>query len=598
MKNTYYRDWFRRTEDESYTYYDKNKRLFDWDSNRKGYSSFFLKDNENLKSAAKMVSSMFRVVGVTKGTKYVNNSDQLNDNSVHVPLSMLKDKESGEYLNKDVELLDAFYGASIQNAAMKSLQNNTDYNTTINALRNQKSAKDFLFNVLNSERIIKKVGDKYPGYTRFIQKFKEHKFKHDYTPLDETESKGKRLLELITKFLRYPSDINENDVIEFEEPIKKIEDYIKKKGFPQTISDCKTQSSYIYNTIIKYIEEEEKNDGSCDSNGDGDGGKSEIDNFAQQLSDQLLKSEDGDSSDETLQEEFADFTEDMNEVKTNINYDKDGNCDESAIKFLKPDLNKSKYNKELKKIDFAKAQVLAKLFSRKCKDYAFSMKSMRSGRLDTNKIAEAKQMVPTIYERFGEVKTNKINIGVLIDESGSMGGDKIEKALQAAIFLNEIFSKVPDTRLYIYGHTADADGVNYGETAIRTYIEHGKSTNKYTLGSVKARANNRDGDAIISVAKRIRMQNEDPVLLFVISDGAPHAYGYDGEASIIDTRKKVNQAENLGMQVIQIAIEEYVPCEQMFNHYIKLTDMKTFPSDLVNFASKKIDKLIKTKVIF
>jgi nitric oxide reductase activation protein len=152
--------------------------------------------------------------------------------------------------------------------------------------------------------------------------------------------------------------------------------------------------------------------------------------------------------------------------------------------------------------------------------------------------------------------------------------------------------------LYIYGHTADSSGVDYGETAIRIYKEDTKSFNKYALGSVKARGNNRDGHAILACAKKIRSMNEDPGLIFVISDGAPYAIDYDGQQAIDDTRKKVNMSENLGFQVIQIAIEEYVPSEEMFNSYIKLTDMKTFPNDLIAFASKKIDKLIKTKVIY
>lgn len=595
MYNKFYKDWYRRSEENSYTYYDQSKRLFDWDSNRKGYSSFFLKDNENLKSAAKMVSSMFRVVGVQNKNKFVSTTENVDANSIHVPLAMLKDKETGEYLNKDIELLDAFYGASIQNAALQSMQAPSDY---VKTFRND-TAKDLLYSVLNTERIIKKVGDKFPGYTRFIQKFKDYKFKHAYEPLDPSEHAGKRLLELITKFLRYPAEISEEEVTEFEEPIKKIEAYIKKNGFPNSADDCKRQSTYLYNVIQKFIEEEnKKNEESGDDGSGGQCTQEDLNDYAKSLSQQLVESENGNPDDKTFEQEFQDFKEDMNEMKVKHSYEKEGTTEESVIKFITADNDKLKYQREVKEIDFAKAQVLAKLFARKCKDYAFCMKSMRSGRLDTNKIAEAKQMVPTIYERFGEVKTNKINIGVIIDESGSMGGDKIEKARQAAIFFNEVFKNVPDTRLYIYGHTADSNGVSYGETAIRIYKEDTKSFNKYALGSVKARGNNRDGHAILACARKIRSMNEDPGLLFVISDGAPYAINYDGQQAIDDTRKKVNISENLGFQVIQIAIEEYVPSEEMFNNYIELTDMKTFPNDLIAFASKKIDKLIKTKVIY
>jgi nitric oxide reductase activation protein len=150
----------------------------------------------------------------------------------------------------------------------------------------------------------------------------------------------------------------------------------------------------------------------------------------------------------------------------------------------------------------------------------------------------------------------------------------------------------------MYGHTADSGGGgSYGDTIIRTYVESGKAINGYTLGSISPRHNNRDGDAILAVAKKIRTMNSNPCLLFVISDGAPYAYDYSGQSAIDDTRKKVSQAQALGFQVIQIAIEEEVPCEEMFDYYIKMTDIKNLPNDLITYVSKKVDKIIKAKTL-
>jgi hypothetical protein len=179
-----------------------------------------------------------------------------------------------------------------------------------------------------------------------------------------------------------------------------------------------------------------------------------------------------------------------------------------------------------------------------------------------------------------------------------MSGSKINKARQASIFLNEVFKKVSDVRLYIYGHTADGGGggASHGDCIIRVYREHGKASDAYSLGGVAARHNNRDGDAILACAKRIRRANSDPCLLFVLSDGAPHAYDYSGIDAVQDTRKKVLMAQSLGFQVIQIAIEEHVPSDQMFDYSIKMTDIKSLPNDLIAYVSSKVDKLIKSKV--
>lgn len=596
------RDWFGRKEKNAYSHYDQRNKLFDWDKETtNSYSSYFVKDNESLKSAAQMIGSMFRVVGVDKKTKLNHTNKALaktSDLEVTVPLSMLKD-EDGNYKNNDANLLDAFYGASIQNAALATMQSKAEYARTTQARSKETTTtpQDLLFSILNTERIDKKLADRYPGYSKFVQKFKQHMYDENYTPLDPSEHQGKRLLELITKFLRYPAHITQEEVDEFAKPLEQIEHYVKKHGFPRTSTDCENQASYMYNVVQKYIEEEEKKD---EEEGGGGKGPSndDMNSLSEQLMQQMVNAEDGD---DTLDEEFADFTEDMEEKPkppTSHDFKKSGTMSVGNIKFIKPQTNSERYKKELQKIDTCKASVLAQLFARKCKDYAFSMKSMRSGRLDTNKIAEAKQNVPTIYERFGEVKTNKLNIGVLVDESGSMGGDKIVKARQAAIFMYEVFKKVPDVRMYMYGHTADGGGGGtYGDCIMRVYTEHGKGANPHALGSIEARHNNRDGDAIYAAAQKIRSMNSDPCLLFVISDGAPYACDYSGQAAIDDTRKKVTMAQALGFQVIQIAIEEEVPSEEMFDYSIKMTDIKNLPNDLIAYVSRRVDKLIKSRTI-
>ena len=598
------RDWFKRKEEDAYSFYNKKDELFDWDDEpRSSYSSYFVRDNQNLKTAANMVGSMFKVMNVTKQMKLTPNIEQQRSNqtTIHVPLAMLKG-EDGEYKNHDTKLLDAFYGAAIQNAALATMQGQGDYARTVNAMSSQTKTtpKDLLFTILNTERVNKKLSERFPGYSKFVQKYKQHKFDETYTPLPAEEHEGKRLLELITKFLRYPAHITEEDMKEFEKPLTQIEKYVKKHGFPTTSAACEQQASYMHGVVKKYIkdeEEEPEEDGSCPNPGPT---ADELNELSKSLMQQMMSGEPGEDSEE-FEEEFQDFTDDMDEKNAppkKHNYDGSGNAEDSKIKFIKPEVDKAKYQRELKEIDTCKASVLAQLFARKCKDYKFAMKSMRSGRLDTNKIAEAKQNVPTIYERFGEVKTNKLNIGVLVDESGSMDGPKIKKARQAAIFLYEVFKKVPDARVYIYGHTADGGGGgSFGDTMIRTYVEHGKGINGYTLGNISARHNNRDGHAIYAVAKKIRSMNEDPCLLFVISDGAPYASGYDGQMAIDDTRKKVLQAQALGFQVIQIAIEEHVPCEEMFDYYIKMTNIKNLPNDIIAYVSKRVDKLIKSKTI-
>lgn len=613
------KDWFGRRQEEAYTYQDNRNRFFNWDSGRSSYSSFFTRSNDSLQTSAKMIGSMFRVIGVPKTFDY-KASEPKKQTEIQVPIHMLKDKD-GKFHEPDPEILDAFYGAAIQNAALASMQTTSEYAKSItrkNVNRSTFKLDDYMYSILNTERIDKKLASRLPGYLKFVQKYKDHVYDKNYEPIASEEKAQKRLLDLITRMLRYPANVTEEELAEFDKPLKQIERLLKKHGgIPETSEGCASMASSLANIVYKYVEEEEEEEKPSGSGGEGDGdgedeeekspgggggpgmSKDEMNEFAKEMMENTFGEDESDSSDESEMSAFSDFVDDMtNEVsaptKPIKDYEEDGMARDGNSVFMKSKSDKARYQHCVKSIDSTKAAVLQKLFQRKSKDYQFAMKSMRSGRLDTNKIAEAVQRVPTVYERYGQVRTDKICVGVLIDESGSMCGTKIQKAREAAVFINEVFKGMRDVQLYIYGHTADEGA--YGSVQIRIYREPGYQMDPYALGSVEARSNNRDGDAILATAKRIRKQTENQGILFVLSDGQPSASDYGGREAINDTRVKVTKAQNLGFQVIQIAIEESVPSKEMFDHFIKMTNIKNLPRDLVGYMSRKVDKLIRERV--
>jgi hypothetical protein len=619
-KQNILKDWFGRRAEDSFTSKGA-RRLSAWDTGRSNYSSFFVKDNTSLEVAAKMVGSMFRVVNVPKEIKYTTGNPN-DKKKMQIPVAMLKD-EDGNFSDHDLEKLDAFYGKSIQNAALATMQTGYEYGKTLNSMDTSKKGynmKDFLFSILNTERIDKKLGDRLPGYLKFVQKYKDYTFDKNYEPLDEDEKPQKRLLDLITRMLRYPAHITEEEMAEFEKPMKQMERLIKKfNGLPSTSDECSSMASSLANIVYKFVEEEEEPPGGGGDDGEGGGegdddmpgggssgsskspmSKSDLDDFAKEMSESIMSDEsDGGSDEEEALKEFEESMEDTSPSKE-FNYDdssESGGIGMEDVYFKKSDTrtsNKSTYMRVVKNIDSTKAAVLRKLFARKSKDYQFTMKSMRSGRLDTNKLAEAVQNVPTIYERYGQVKTDKICVGVLIDESGSMSGTKIQKAREAAVFINEVFKTSREVQLYIYGHTADIR--SHCSTDMMIYREPGYQMDPYALAAVEARSQNRDGTAILATAKRIRKYTKDQGILFVISDGAPAASGYGGSSGIKDTREKVLKAQALGFQVIQIAIESHVPSQEMFDYFVKMTDIKNLPRDLVSYMSRKVDKLVKERI--
>ena len=218
---------------------------------------------------------------------------------------------------------------------------------------------------------------------------------------------------------------------------------------------------------------------------------------------------------------------------------------------------------------------------------------MRSGVLDTNKLVEAVQGVPAVYIREGAVYTDKIAVGVLIDESGSMMGSRIQAARDAAILINEALCSMSNVELFIYGHSGD---MRYSmATEMSVYREKGFAP-KYALGSVTAKCENRDGVAIIEVAKRIRKQTKNPVILFVLSDGAPAAHGYGGSTAMAHVRSCVQQAENLGFSVIQVCINHCYDPGRMFKNYVILEDMSTLAFELSKAIKKTAMTLAKVHI--
>lgn len=261
--------------------------------------------------------------------------------------------------------------------------------------------------------------------------------------------------------------------------------------------------------------------------------------------------------------------------------------DSDKVFFEKPKGDRNDYLRDVRAVQKYVPR-LKKILTGTDKNYDFNIQGCRSGILDTTKLAEAYQGVPQVYLRQGHVRTNKSTICVLIDESGSMGGKKEILARQAAILLNETFGKSLGVNLYIYGHTADIGSIGYINLSV--YREGSHYNPKFSLSKSCAKSQNRDGDAILEVAKRVRKFTKENCIMFVISDGSPCANGYGGIPAIKDTAAKVKEAEKLGFGIIQISIDAVYRVEDMFDTYIDIGyNLEEMP--------KLLNEIVKIKVI-
>ena len=619
-------DWFGRSEDDHYTFRDNTNKAFNWERGYSNYSNFFMRDTTNIREAARLVGSMLSVVGLERKSnmtssliKAVESGDQV---PVILPSDILDNKKYKESSN--AERTDAFLGGSVRNAA-SNVFNNTSQVRKLNECRYRlrssskedtkaypiiERLQDMYSIALNDERTDRKVAEEFPGYTNFIGKYKEFKFKHNYEP-QQYENDYQEFADVLLRMIQFPGTIEPELIDKYKSYLKDIQQMMDENGgIPETHRKCETLAQqlaqYVYRLIVDPPTPPDGGGGSGE--GEGEGGSGAPGNGGtppppmskaeqEQMMESLRKMIEGNGVQMTSDADGNDEDRTMDQILDELAgmgmYDEMEYPENIVVKMMKGD--RREYEKVLKSLDVVKASVIGTLLRRKARDFKFAIKSTRSGRLDTNKLVEAKMRVPTVYERIGEVKTDKLAVCVLIDESGSMSGrNKIDRAQEAAIFLNEALKKQSDIQLFIYGHTADHN--NGGETNIQVYREPGHYA-PYALSDVRARSNNRDGTAILTCAKRVRKFTQDPVVFVVISDGYPAASGYRSyEHGIEHTAKAVKRVEStLNMQVIQIAIES-MDSSKMFRHFIALTDMKTFPTEFVGFLRKKMNSMIKEHI--
>ena len=585
-------DWFGRDAKTHYSYTSNKNKYFGWESGLNNFSDFFSGGRGDISDIATLMQSMLRVIGVDvdKGSLAANGTSTTS--KVAVPTHILQNESGNSLSFVSGEKKDAFYGGALLGGALKKFQTLSEYKDHITSVgkAHKGDLKSFLHGLINEERVHKDFSEVYPGYSKFIQKYKEYQFSKA-NDLDKTfENEFEEVIHLLTKKIRYPDEISE----ELQEKHKVLLDEVKHlfdkyDGIPKSAADTHKLTQELYDQILKYVipPEEEQEENGCSKPGASGEAEGKLEKAIQELAKQMMigaQESPGEGEKKMIDNLEKIYDENNNKFEKNEN-----------VRFITAPDSKRNYDHVKSCLDLTKAAVLRQLLARQNKDFKFTHKSMRSGRLDTNKLAEAVQRVSTIYERIGEVKTDKIMIGVLIDESGSMGGRKIEKAQQAAVFLNETFGKVPFAELFIYGHTADQyyDGGRDGATDIYIYKEPGKSS-PFALGSVQSRSNNRDGVAIYHAARRIRKFTQNNGVLFVLSDGAPAASNYGGtDGGVKHTRDMVNKVEKeMGMQVVQIAIETMVPSEKMFKHFVKMTDIKNLPADMFQLFARKVTKMM------
>lgn len=501
----------------------------------------------------------------------------------------------------DGEKLDVFCGVTVHEGAhlmftkfncLQQLRDEVNSDVDYNVIKH-------ILNIIEDERIEDQLSAARPGLSGFLEKSKYYYFdKHYKEDISKVVSEGMKssdvlnFIDLMFKVIRYPKYIKPEIVEKYSSQLEKLKNWIVP--LPDSTEQVLKVSIEIYEFLVKEFGRDDITEAfnTCRRS-------------LEEISPTPMYGADEDGQ----------FGIDTSKVSREIHDSSfyaigalEGTIDtglSSKSYFIKErgedGSSKTIYQKHLDNIK-RYVPAIRKLVQNTDKNYDFIIKSCRHGILDTNKLVEAYQGVPQVYQRKGTVTTNSTTICLLVDESGSMYGMKESLARDAVILLNEAFGKLKGVDLYIYGHTADEEGYERGsycqDTDITIYREGTNFTPRYSLGNITAKNENRDGVAILETAHRVRKFTQQPVIMFVISDGEPSANDYRDEPAIRDTGDKVKQVEKMGFEVIQITIDECPKAQRMFSKYIDLSgDISNMPIMLAKIIKKCVIKDKVTKIL-
>lgn len=640
-------DWFGR-KGKNYTSTYKGSTRLGWDTKVSGsYSSFFAPDlnkRKLLRDSYRHACDIRDIMDIPRSIRIQLNVDAetscTDGKTVIVSTKVYDDNK----IDNNVKL-DVFLGTTIHEFSHILY-------TDMAEIRKNRPNK-FLFNLFNTiedERIEYNTTQNYPGYANFIGQAKYYYFDLLYKKAEKQDDLMD-VLQNILYIVRYPARVDTKVIYRHQVLFDKIKKVLC--DFGNNSKEAYDKAEKIYKLLLDYFkfpppppeeqqegdEEQDQSDSSEGQSDSGEGqegsdGSSDPQNSKQ--SSQKQDSKDNEGSDKNsktqsspksgsdegsagkkkqepikayTQEEIKQAAEKLAEqmrrlITSNTSLNSNEIKDEwdskeiaDEYKQIKDDvfIVKQEDYERCYKADFdtVKQHIngLVNTFSKFFVEQEYRLTGMRRGVLDTNKLAEAYQAVETVYSNKFKRTTPGLDVCVLIDESGSMSGTNIASARKCAILLNEVFLRLKQCDFYVYGHTAD--NRHMGEVTINVYRDHW-NRNRYALGKVESYSNNKDSVAIEETYKMVRKQTSKPLLMFVISDGAPNAYGLRGQPAVEEVKKVVNRIESNGDTLVcQIAIESHFRPQDMFNHYVVMTDMNTFPSDLSGYIMNTLISKLK-----
>lgn len=189
-------------------------------------------------------------------------------------------------------------------------------------------------------------------------------------------------------------------------------------------------------------------------------------------------------------------------------------------------------------------------------------------------------------------------VGIMVDLSGSMSGERIMYAKKCA-YITYSFCKKLGIPTFVVGHDASRGGDNtvHIKSIVDEYSLDGKDALR--IFSMEAGWCNRDGYALRYCLQKLKAIPCEQKLMLVISDGRPNGYNYSLAEGRADCQDAVSKAIKDGITTICAGIGEDAGTvksvykegisEKNSAHFLDITDLKKLPKAFIKIIKKALE---------
>lgn len=222
-----------------------------------------------------------------------------------------------------------------------------------------------------------------------------------------------------------------------------------------------------------------------------------------------------------------------------------------------------------------------------------------NGRLDPKRMHRAVAFHdPRVFRANQRMNDYNIAAEILIDCSGSMDGEPMERAKTGAIVLTSglNYLSIPNV---VVGFTSYPIKDNENPDQFIWRVRHTRYTewdnpDIERIGAMEADECNRDGYSIRVAKLELEQRHERKKLLFVLSDGLPNYWSL--EEGIEDTAKAVEEVREAGVKVVALYFGPTEPefIEQVHKIYgdqvIVVRELNTLITEMIDIMDDELNK--------